>query len=170
LQVSNLETENMSEFLMPPIDAKSAAILASPTAEASRRRLSALDLRMDSRPNVDQLIEEFQGIFLNEMMKAMRSTVPESPLFEDQGMAQEMFQSFLDEEYVHSAGRQMGVLGLTEALKRQLGLLDDTHPSRETQGNERTGAPAGGAALPVGIRDQVGAAQSLTKGDGHTAG
>jgi len=160
----------MSDLLIPPIDAKSAMILAAPTADVARGRLSALDLRMDSRPDIDQLIEEFEGVFLNEMMKAMRSTVPESPLFEDQGMAQETFQSFLDQEYVSSATRQMGMPELTEALKRQLGLLEDTHPSRETQSNERTGAPASGAALPVGMRDQVGAAQSLTKGGGHSAG
>ena len=73
------------------------------------------------RPTAENAVEQFQGILLGEMMKAMRATVPESGLLEG-GSAKETFQSLLDQEYVQAITRQMGGLGLGDALKQQLGL------------------------------------------------
>jgi flagellar protein FlgJ len=74
------------------------------------------------KPSIDETLEEFQAIFLNEMMKSMREALPESGLFEGEELSRETFQSLLDQEYVRTAAHQMGGLGLTEALKWQLGL------------------------------------------------
>jgi Rod binding domain-containing protein len=73
---------------------------------------------------MDKLLGQFQSIMFTEMMKAMRSTVPKSELFK-KSSGEETFESFLDEQYANAASQGVGGLGLTKALKRQLGLSDD---------------------------------------------
>lgn len=89
-------------------------------------QMAALDMAPGSsdRPSVDQALGLFQNVLVDQMVKSMRAAVPKSGLFgEDSG--QDMFQSFLDAEYSKSLGEQMGDLGLTEALKQQLGIAND---------------------------------------------
>lgn len=97
-------------------------------AEPSRE-LAALDMKRGlSSRDPEVLLEEFQNILLSEMVKAMRRSVPDSGLFGDNS-GQDMFESFLDEEYVRSLGRQTGGLGMTEALREQLGLNREVYSS-----------------------------------------
>lgn len=112
----------MTDPLIPPVDMRT---ILPTTGSVKGKSISAIDLSRTAKPKADEVIEQFQGVLLGEMMKAMRSTVPESPLFGGEGMGGEMFQSLLDQEYIGAAGHQMGGLGLTEALKRQLGLENE---------------------------------------------
>ena len=73
-------------------------------------------------PEVDRLLGEFQNVLFGEMMKAMRASIPKSGLFED-NTARDIFESLLDDQYAQSFGDSVGSLGLTEALKTQLGLV-----------------------------------------------
>ena len=94
----------------------------NPLTGSQTAGLAALNFGQGAtRPSAENAIEQFQGILLGEMMKAMRATVPESNLLEDSS-AKETFQTLLDQEYVQAITRQMGGLGLGEALKQQLGL------------------------------------------------
>lgn len=123
----------MSDGLIAPIDVKSAQMLAAPSGESIRKQVAGLDLGVDRTAGVDQLLGQFQQIFLDQMMSAMRETVPESSLFEDDTMATQTFQSLLDQEYVRSSKDQLAMPEITEALKLQLGLLQNPMASKDSE-------------------------------------
>jgi len=124
----------MSDLTIPavhagtPNKASYADRAAGAPRPAPRRptQLAAFDLGSDLRSgDTDAVLREFQNILLHEMVKAMRDAVPKENLFGD-NTGREMFESFLDQEYVRVMGESMGSLGLTETLKEQLG-LSPTH-------------------------------------------
>ncbi|MDR3090145.1 MAG: rod-binding protein [Desulfobulbaceae bacterium] len=61
---------------------------------------------------------EFEAIFVGEMFKAMRKTVPDSGLVK-KSMAVETYQEMLDMETVRKTTQGQG-LGIGEAMYRQL--------------------------------------------------
>jgi len=61
---------------------------------------------------------EFEAIFVNEMFKAMRKTVPDDPLV-PRGMAIDTYQEMLDMEVAHHVSAGQG-LGIGEAMYQQL--------------------------------------------------
>ena len=68
--------------------------------------------------------KEFESVFIQEMLKAMRSTVPEGGLV-DAGQSEDMFTSLLD-EHVARAAAERSEGGLADALYRQfVGRLGD---------------------------------------------
>ena len=82
------------------------------------------------RNDPDGLVTKFQSVLFTEMLKAMRATVPESEIFGDNS-GREMFQSFLDEQYVEKLSENMHSAGLTEALRFQLGLNNTPEPKKK---------------------------------------
>jgi murein DD-endopeptidase MepM/ murein hydrolase activator NlpD len=67
---------------------------------------------------VREVATEFEGLLMNELLKTMRKTVPESPFFG--GFSNDVFTSMLDEQLSRESARG-GALGLTGILERQLG-------------------------------------------------
>jgi flagellar protein FlgJ len=61
---------------------------------------------------------DFEAIFIQQMLKAMRQTVPESELF-GKGPEKDIFQSLFDEEWIRSLAQQGG-LGIGKMLYRQV--------------------------------------------------
>jgi Rod binding domain-containing protein len=106
---------------------------AATTGETTTDTTSATSTTPDAQKSadMDKLLGEFQGIMFSEMMKAMRSTVPKSDLFK-KSTGEETFESFLDEQYANATSQGVGGLGLTEALKQQLGLTDKKALSAES--------------------------------------
>jgi Rod binding domain-containing protein len=94
------------------------------------KSLAGQKLKGPAEGEVDRLLGEFQNVLFSEMMKAMRASIPKSGLFED-NTAREIFQSLLDEQYAASFGDSIGSLGLTEALKIQLGLVKESSAKDE---------------------------------------
>ncbi|MBI5509027.1 MAG: peptidoglycan DD-metalloendopeptidase family protein [Deltaproteobacteria bacterium] len=64
-----------------------------------------------------RVAREFESLLLNEVMKSMRRTVPESPLGE--GLAGEIFTGMLDETFADALAGGAG-LGLADLLAAQL--------------------------------------------------
>ena len=106
-----------------PVQARLAtdpAFANAPPLSAPHQSLAGLDVHLDRRTvDLDQAINLFQGMLFNEMMKAMRATVPESGLF-GKGVGRDIFRGLLDQEYAQAMAQRTGGLGLSEALKRQL--------------------------------------------------
>ncbi len=92
----------------------SHALQQSNTPEQKR----AKDLK-----SIKEMSHEFEAMFVMEMYKAMRKTVPKSDLF-SQGMATEMFQEMLDIEVIQSSAKGRG-LGLGEEVYRQMAELSE---------------------------------------------
>lgn len=62
--------------------------------------------------------QQFEALLLNQMLREMRNTVPESGLFE-KSMAEEIFTSMLDEQYADAMARSGGI-GLARMIVDQL--------------------------------------------------
>lgn len=68
--------------------------------------------------DLKEAAEEFEALFLNQMLKTMRESVEKSELFHG-GKGEELYTSMLDAELSRSMAKAGGI-GLGEALLRQL--------------------------------------------------
>jgi peptidoglycan hydrolase FlgJ len=62
---------------------------------------------------------EFEAIYVNEMYKSMRKTVPESGLFDKKGMAEDVYRDMLDMEMARQTAKGDG-MGIGKAMYEQL--------------------------------------------------
>ncbi len=83
------------------------------TGKARPEDLERLRLREAAR--------EFEGLLVEQMVKEMRDTIPESGLFgEEEKRAREIFQEMLDGEFVRLMTLKGGI-GIADYLVRSLG-------------------------------------------------
>lgn len=73
----------------------------------------------DTPEAIMEAARTFESLFLNEIMKNMRKTLPQDGLL-NKGFANNVFNSMLDQEYSQIASKS-GQLGLAEVIARQLG-------------------------------------------------
>ena len=79
---------------------------------------------------IKKLSDEFEGIFLEIVLKSMRETVDKSQLT-DGGNGEQIFQSMLDSEYAKNLASQR-TTGLAASIEQQLlGMMVDTKSSAE---------------------------------------
>lgn len=85
---------------------------------------------LGATPREDELrkvAKDLEGVFVNELFKAMRETVPENGLMGG-GAGEDMFTSMLDQHLAPMVGGDWQS-GIGEALYRQLrGKLEDSRP------------------------------------------
>lgn len=72
----------------------------------------------DERAQLRQLAHQLEGVFLNQLMQAMRASVPHDGLLGD-APGEQMFTQLMDERISAQAADRME-RGLGEALYRQL--------------------------------------------------
>ncbi|MGI6550224.1 MAG: rod-binding protein [Syntrophomonadales bacterium] len=72
----------------------------------------------DNETRLMQACRDFEAIFLGELLKSMRKTVPQGGLLEN-SFGQDVFQSMLDDEYAQSMALSRST-GLAEILFQQL--------------------------------------------------
>ena len=104
----------------------------------------------DSPEAIHEVAKNFESLFINEIMKNMRKTLPKDGLL-SKGFANNVFNSMLDQEYSQIASRS-GQFGLADAIARQLG----ADPAEITQ-RER---------LRAGHAGEADAAESASGADG----
>jgi flagellar protein FlgJ len=66
-----------------------------------------------------QAATQLEGVFLNMLFSAMRSTVPTDSIYGKESNGEQMFQSMLDEEQANSVA-QTGSFGIAKVLENQL--------------------------------------------------
>jgi len=71
-----------------------------------------------SQKSLKAVSEEFEALFLQQLLQQMRKTVPESDLFGDR-KAEKLFESLLDEEMSLEMSRAGGI-GLSKIIYEQL--------------------------------------------------
>ncbi|MDA8138550.1 MAG: rod-binding protein [Desulfobacteraceae bacterium] len=84
------------------------------------------------KPNTEQLLkacQDFEAIFVQQMMQQMRQTVPQNGLFSG-GRAEEIYTSMMDDELSKTFAQGRG-LGLSEMLYRQLSSLQESKNEEE---------------------------------------
>ena len=94
----------------------------------------------DSPEAILEAARTFESLFLNEIMKNMRKTLPQDGLL-NQGFANNVFNSMLDQEYSQIASKS-GQLGLADVIARQLGADPAEIAQREAKEAEATEAVA----------------------------
>lgn len=65
-----------------------------------------------------QAVQEFEALFLGQVLKDMRQTIPESGLF-GQGPEDKLMRDLMDEEWAKQMASGRG-MGLAQVLYRQL--------------------------------------------------
>jgi flagellar protein FlgJ len=63
--------------------------------------------------------QQFEGYFVNELLKEMRKTVPKDTLIKDDGDGQEIFQGMMDQTLSDSMSSR-GDLGMAKMMYDQL--------------------------------------------------
>lgn len=108
--------------------AEQAMMRQQTESAAQSRSVSGLDaLRAGNRGSSPEAQREalreasrqFEAIFLNQMLKAMRETVGDGGLIK-KSQGEEVFQGMLDEEWSKQLAGRHGTRGLSEVLYRQL--------------------------------------------------
>lgn len=104
------------------LDASTLRLMKEPEAGfggSSARSLSS-DKTLNSKEKIASLAREFESVFMGQMIKAMRTTIPKSGLV-DGGHGEEIYTSLLDEELSRRMSySQQG--GLSQALADQLNM------------------------------------------------
>ena len=77
-----------------------------------------------------KVAREFESLMVNEMLKAMRSTLSKDPLT-DGGRGEEIYRSLLDQEYAQAIASQ-GTLGLAKIIEQQLVKTEKTIAAQPT--------------------------------------
>ena len=117
----------------------------------------------DPKGAVREAARQFEALFMNELMKSMRASVPDSGLGDDAGS--NLGKDLLDKQYAHQLTGMKG--GLSEAimrqLERQMGLAPGPVPVTGSANN--TLAPLAAKPTATSI-PQLGAAGFVQQHDG----
>ena len=116
-----------------------------PTAEAQNKRLR-------------EASEMYERHFLNEMVKAMRKTVPEGQGVLPGSFAEKLYRDQLDQQYVQSWSKKGGV-GLADMIYQQLQerILGGMRPIGKPKGPLPVSSPKGSAIQVEKVDTQKGA-------------
>lgn len=82
-------------------------------------------------PRLKKAVQDFEALFLTQLLQEMRKTVPEGGLFERSG-PDRMYESMMDEQLGFQLAQGRGV-GLSQALYRQLLRSADALPAARIQ-------------------------------------
>ena len=75
--------------------------------------------RQETEEELKGVVDEFTSIFLNQMFKSMRSTIPEGGMI-DGGFAEDVFTDMYDKEISKLGSKQNNFSGLNQILFEQL--------------------------------------------------
>ena len=96
---------------LTPIDPRTLLSASRPNLDQATRKARDIEsLRQSTR--------EFEALYINEMFKAMRKTIPEGGLIE-KDMSQDIYEEMMDMERARVASEGKGI-GLGQAMFDQL--------------------------------------------------
>jgi len=134
----------MSDFIGGS-DIAAKAELASMSGAMSRVEIAAKRAEaMDPQylEGLKKVTTDFESIFLNYMLKQMRRTVPEDPLF-GKSTARDIFNDMYDENVSNELAKAGGI-GLAAILYKQLVSVEQAKAAaalREAKANETENTP-----------------------------
>jgi soluble lytic murein transglycosylase-like protein len=130
---------------------KGFALAESAQLDAQKARLRTLAERPEGASETPEGLrkaaKEFESVFLNQLMKAMRSTVPENKLFNSQG-ATKFYQQMYDQEIAKSLAGSGKGMGVADLIVRQF--------ERNVAGGENAAAPATDTATAPASLELIG--------------
>ncbi len=94
----------------------------------------------DDRKQLREVARNFEAILINQLLKAMRKTIPKSDLLNSFSL--EQYESMLDEEIANEMSKQKGI-GLADTLFHQLSQLKGVRIPANAAGGPVNLKPAG---------------------------
>jgi len=88
--------------------------------------------KMDSEKEIEKVARDFESVFLNKLLTAMRKTVPKSGLLDS--FASDMFQSMMDEEMSKNMAKNKG-MGMGEMIYNDLSQINRISRGQSFQSN-----------------------------------
>tara|TARA_Y100001934_G_scaffold273493_1_gene363908 strand:- start:296 stop:763 length:468 start_codon:yes stop_codon:yes gene_type:complete len=111
----------------------------------------------EQRTALRQAARQFEAVFINQMISAMRKTVGEGGLI-DKSNGQDIFEGMLDEEWSKKLANKSGPNSLSEILYRQLsarlGLDEKTINSAHSKPSGEDSVSSLRGALPIQLQRQ----------------
>ena len=87
--------------------------------------------KSDSPEAIKEAARQFESVFLHQVFKTMRQTVPQDGMLQS-GFGGKVFTDMLDQQYADQASAT-GALGLADLIARDLGASDNAEPARHLQ-------------------------------------
>ena len=119
---------------------------------ADRTRLLALaegTAGSNDRAGLEKAAREFEAVFLNQLMQAMRRTVPENELFNSQG-ATKLYRQMHDQEIARAMATGRSGMGIADLIVQQFaGNVEPAAAAERPEVREPAGPPA-----PSPLRDR----------------
>jgi flagellar protein FlgJ len=85
--------------------------------------------------DLEKATQQFEGYFVNELLKEMRKTVPKDTLVKDDGDGQEIFQGMMDQT-LSEAMSSRGDLGMAKMMYDQLAPSLGSVPQADKPGTD----------------------------------
>lgn len=125
-------------------------------------RLNQFKVNGDSDGNIKKVAQEFESLFLNEMMKAMRSA---NAVFAEGNFMNsnesKTYQDMHDQQLAVTLSKSGGGIGLADVLERQLSKMKG--PSERPNPFAKVVEQAAVAAVPQGFKDEAGSVRDDSK-------
>lgn len=121
-------------------------------------RLSQFKVGGDSDGNIKKVAQEFESLFLNEMMKAMRKA--NESFGEGNFMnsnESKTYQDMYDQQLAVTLSKNKGGIGLADVLERQLNKMRSGGSSERSNPFAKAGDIAGAVAAPSGFKGEAAA-------------
>ncbi|MBM4129401.1 hypothetical protein FJ250_00005, partial [bacterium] len=134
----------MTASWAPRLDGTVAPARAA--AEQTRLRALAGGPQAHDRDDLARVAREFEGVFLNILVRSMRSTVPESGLL-GAGGATQVYRQMHDAELARALAGSGDGLGIARLLEQQFA---DQFADDERTGDLEPPAAVGRAEAPLG--------------------
>lgn len=137
----------------PNVDQARFASRGGATAEMQTSSLHALDNLREQGESAEAIVgvaKQFEALFIQQMMKGARKSIPSEDRLIDGGMGEKIFTEMLDAEYAQKASN-VGGIGLASMIARDLA---------EARGIELDPALLG-ASTTVNARRSIGAYRSM---------
>jgi Rod binding domain-containing protein len=103
-----------------------------PTKPAGSQRLTPV--QQSALKNLHDAATQFEGVFLQMVMSAMRDTVPQESIFGQESASESTWQSMLDDQYSQQMANTGG-FGLAAQLEQQMRPLVLGNAAHEASAN-----------------------------------
>ena len=139
--------------------------MSGPLPVKSTFQINQQQTREVQEKRLREASEMYERHFLNEMMKAMRKTVPEGGGFMKGSFAQKIYRDQLDQQYVQAWSKKGGV-GLADMIYQQIQerVMGNMKPIGKPQGPLPVGSPNGSRLQIEKAKGQNGAMNFWMRG------
>jgi flagellar protein FlgJ len=107
----------------------------------------------DSPEAILEAAKAFEAVFINQLMKNMRKTLPEDGLL-GKGFANQVFNGMLDQEYSQMASKS-GQLGLANMIAEQFGVSSSDPSTSKVDAQEDKMVMVDGEEVPAWMLEEI---------------